>query len=137
MDSIDKAANLLAFARRHNLSLTAIGDKLQIKKESQDQNNNLDIVVSTLAANKVDIIAILQDPDAIRQWLGDTQKSLSVNYDSLLDGMDRWRWVEEVYHNLFPDNQECVCSDGHCIETALVTCNSCIKPEKNKERNEI
>ena len=100
MADIDKAVNLLALARQHRLSLTAIGEKLQIKRESREDNMNLDIVVPLLATNKADIIEILQDPNAIKQWLGDTQKSLSVKYDALTDGMDRWGWVEEKYYKL-------------------------------------
>lgn len=131
MADIDKAVNLLALARQHRLSLTAIGEKLQIKRESREDNMNLDIVVPLLATNKADIIEILQDPNAIKQWLGDTQKSLSVKYDALTDGMDRWGWVEEMYYKLFPDDQGCVCPDGHCIETALVTCDSCVRKDNH------
>ena len=105
MADIDKAVNLLALARQHRLSLTAIGDKLQIKRESREDNINLDIVVPLLATHKADIIEILQDPNAIKQWLGDTQKSLSVKYDALTDGMDRWGGAEEMYHKLFPSDQ--------------------------------
>ena len=130
MADIDKAVNLLALARQHRLSLTAIGEKLQIKRESREDNINLDIVVPLLATHKADIIEILQDPNAIKQWLGDTQKSLSVKYDALTDGMDRWGQVEEMYCKLFPDDQGCVCPDGHCIETALVTCDSCVRKEQ-------
>ena len=137
MADIDKAVNLLALARQHRLSLTAIGDKLQIKRESREDNINLDIVVPLLATHKADIIEILQDPNAIKQWLGDTQKSLSVKYDALTDGMDRWGQVEEMYCKLFPDDQGCVCLDGHCIETALVTCETCVRKERDGSNKQV
>jgi hypothetical protein len=137
MADIDKAVNLLAFARQHKLSLTAMGDKLQIQKESRDENANLDIIVSMLATNKADVIAILQDPDAIKQWLGNTQKTLSTNWDALSDGIDRWVWAEEMYHKLFPNDQGCVCPDGYCIETALVTCETCVRKEKDGSNKQV
>ena len=68
MADIDKAVNLLALASQHRLSLTAIGEKLQIKRESREDNMNLDIVVPLVATNKAAIIEILQDPNAIKQW---------------------------------------------------------------------
>ena len=137
MADIDKAVNLLALARQHRLSLTAIGEKLQIKRESREDNMNLDIVVPLLATHKADIIEILQDPNAIKQWLGDTQKSLSVKYDALTDGMDRWVWAEEMYHKLFPSDQGCVCPDGYCIETALVTCETCVRKGRDGSNKQV
>ena len=40
---------------------------------------------------------------------------------------------EGVYHDLFPDDSGCVCDRGHCIDTAIVTCDACVKKNQIKK----
>ena len=128
-DWLDKAVGLLALAKQHKISLSVNGDKLRMTRA-----NSVDpLVIDILASNKADIIEIMGMPDAIKLWLGDYQGKLADRYDALTDGIDRWEWVEEVYHELFPVDRECVCSRGHCIDTAIVTCNACVKKNQTKK----
>jgi hypothetical protein len=122
-DWLDKAVGLLALAKQHNISLAVNGDKLKLTRA-----NSVDpLVVEILISNKADIIDIMGRPDAIKSWLGDFQSTLSSKYDTFNDGMDRWDWVEKIYHDLFPVDRECVCSRGYCIDSAIITCDACAK----------
>ena len=126
---VEKAVGLLALAKQHNISLTVNGDKLRLTRA-----NSVDpLVIEILVSNKADIIEIMGMPDTIKLWLGKYQSTLAVKYDSLTDGMDRWEWVEGIYHDLFPVDRECVCDRGYCIDSAMITCNACVKKNKIKK----
>ena len=128
-DWLDKAVGLLALAKQHNIILSVNGDKLRMSRaHSVDP-----LVIEILARNKADIIEVMGMPDAIKRWLSNHQEQLANRYDALTDGMDRWDWVEKIYHDLFPVDRECVCSRGHCIDTAIVTCNVCVKKNQIKK----
>ena len=128
-DWLDKAVGLLALAKQHTIILSVNGDKLRMSRaHSVDP-----LVIEILARNKADIIEVMGMPDAIKRWLSNHQEQLANRYDALTDGMDRWDWVEKIYHDLFPVDRECVCSRGHCIDTAIVTCNVCVKKNQIKK----
>lgn len=128
-DWLDKAVGLLALAKQHNIILSVNGDKLRMSRaHSVDP-----LVIEILARNKADIIEVMGMPDAIKRWLSNHQEQLANRYDALTDGMDRWDWVEQIYHDLFPVDRECVCSRGHCIDSAIITCNACAKKNQTKK----
>ena len=128
-DWLDKAVGLLALAKQHTIILSVNGDKLRMSRaHSVDP-----LVIEILARNKADIIEVMGMPDAIKRWLSNHQEQLANRYDALTDGMDRWDWVEQIYHDLFPVDRECVCSRGHCIDSAIITCNACVKKNQTKK----
>ena len=126
-DEFDKAVGLLALAKRHEVALTVNGDKLRLTRATKVDP----LVVDMLTRNKADLMDIMNKPDAIKLWLDDRQARLADIHSSLNEAMDRWDLVEGIYHDLFPVDRECVCSRGYCIDTAIITCNACVK---NKEK---
>ena len=128
-DWLEKAVGLLVLAKQHNVSLAVNGDKLKLTRV-----NSVDpLVIEILAKNKADIIDIMRLPDAIKLWLGNWQATLANQYEALNDGMDRWNTAEAIYHDLFPDDRECVCARGHCIDSAIITCRACVKSNQSKK----
>ena len=128
-DWLDKAVGLLALAKQHNIRLAVNGDKIRMSRPSSVDP----LIVEILASNKADLIDIMGMPEAIKLWLGGFQTKLADKYGALTDGIDRWEWGEGVYHDLFPDDSGCVCDRGHCIDTAIVTCNACVKKNQIKK----
>ena len=124
-ERLDRAIGLLALARQHNLLLAIHNGTLQVKRETKEINPNFELIIKTFSTHKEDLIAILQDPNAIRQWLDSSQEKLATKYNVLTDGMDAWQRVEDMYRQLYQDTS-CVCEQGQCRVEALINCTACV-----------
>ena len=133
-DELDKSANLLSLAQEHGLVLARNGDKLAMSQAEKHDDPNLHIIFRTLAANKQNVLAMMEDGAAVRQWLDRTQQRLINLHNSLNDTMDSWVNVEKMYMALHPDSKGCLCAPGKCRDEAVVRCTPCATGEDNGKK---
>ena len=131
VEQLDKAVRLLSLAQEHGLVLARNGDKLKMSQAVKHDDPDLDIIFRTLAARKQDVLAIMEDAQAIRQWLHKTQTQLVNLHTKLNDVMDQWVNVEQMYITLHPDSKGCVCAPDLCRDDAVVRCDYCARKEHN------
>ena len=125
MGSIEQVMDLLGLAQQHHIALSVNGDKLRMEQTVEEDNPNLPVVFRILARHKEDIIAVMADGDAIRQWLDEKQRKLIALHDELSEGTERWLHLEAMHFALHPDDRRCVCADGQCRDDAIVRCDIC------------
>jgi len=133
-DELDRVVMLLNLAQEHDLKLERNGEKLKMIQQHQHKDDNLDIIFRALAANKEDVLRIMEDGAAVRQWLDGTQQQLINLHNKLNDTMDRWINVERMYLALHPDSRGCLCAPNTCRDDAVVRCTPCAKGEDNGEK---
>ena len=133
-DELDKAASLLSLAQEHGLVLARNGDKLAMSQAEKHDDPNLHVVFRTLAANKQNVLAMMEDGVAVRQWLYRTQHHLIKLHNALNDTMDNWVNVEKMYLALHPDSQGCLCDPGKCRDDAVIRCTPCATGEDNGKK---
>ena len=133
-DELDKSANLLSLAQAHGLVLARNGDKLAMSQAEKHDDPNLHIIFRTLAANKQNVLAMMEDGAAVRQWLDRTQQRLINLHNSLNDTMDSWVNVEKMYMALHPDSKGRLCAPGKCRDDAVVRCTPCATGEDNGKK---
>jgi hypothetical protein len=121
----DQVMDLLGLARQHHIALSVNGGKLRMEQTVEEDNPNLQIIFRTLARHKEDIIAVISDGDAIRQWLDEKQSQLIALHDEISEGTEQWLYLEAMHFALHPDDRRCVCAEGQCREYALVRCYVC------------
>ena len=129
MEQLDKAVRLLSLAQEHGLVLARNGDKLKMSQAVKHEDPNLEIIFRTLAANKQDVMTVMEDAQAMRQWLYKTQVQLADLHNKLNDVMDEWINIEQMYINLYPDSRGCVCAPELCGDDAVVRCDYCARKE--------
>ena len=130
MGSIEQVMDLLGLAQQHHIALKVNGDKLRMEQTVEEDNPNLPVVFRILARHKEDIIAVMADGDAIRQWLDEKQRKLIALHDELSEGTERWLHLEAMHFALYPDDRRCVCEAGQCRDYALVRCDICANTNK-------
>ena len=128
-EQLDNAARLLSLAQEHDLVLARNGDKLKMSQAVKHEDPNLEIIFRTLAANKQDVMTVMEDAQAIRQWLHKTQVQLTNLHNKLNDVMDEWINVEQMYIKLYPNSKGCVCAPELCRDDAVVRCDYCARKE--------
>jgi hypothetical protein len=130
-EELDRVVRLLSLAEQHNLVLTKRGDKIHMAQAVVQPDPDLDITFRTIAARKQEVLAVMEDAQAIRQWLDNSQRQLVNLYTELNDKMDRWENVEKMYVKLHPDIEGCVCAPGVCRDDAVVRCNYCAERKEH------
>jgi len=129
-DDLDRKVGFLNLAQEHGLVLTQGGDTLRMTLRMTQavahEDPDLDTVHQTLGAKKADVLAIMKDDAAVREWLARAQKELVNLNNRVNDMMDRWINIEKMYLSLHPDRQECVCSPSICPDDAVITCMYCV-----------
>jgi len=131
-EELDRKVGLLNVAQEAGLVLIRNGDKLRMKQAVEHkewgtiraEDPNLDIVFRLLAANKADVLEIMEDGEAVRQWLRDTRREMTVMHNKIIEAMDRWINVERMYVALNPDDEGCICRDG-CPDDQIMRCAWC------------
>jgi len=132
MGSIDgeQVMDLLGLAQQHHIALSVNGGKLRMEQTVEEDNPNLEIVFRTLARHKDNVMAVMADGDAIRQWLDGKQSQLIALHDEISEGIEKWLQLEAMHFALHPDDRRCVCASGQCRDYALVRCDICANTNK-------
>jgi|TARA_R110000737_G_C14334321_1_gene442096 hypothetical protein len=125
-EQFDKSVMLLNLAQEHGLILTNNDGKLKMSQSVKHDDPDLDIIFRTLAANKAQVLEIMEDSTAVRQWLDTTQQKLIKLHNILNDTIDHWTNIEKMYLSLHPDSQGCLCAPNKCRDDAVVRCTACV-----------
>ena len=130
-EELDRKISFLHIAQEAGLVLKRNGDKLRMKQAVEHEDPNLDVVFRLLAANKADVLEIMEDGEAVRQWLHDTRQQMTTLHNTLNETMDRWVNVERMYVSLNPDNEGCICRD-ECPDDQVVRCLWCAENRRSQ-----
>jgi chromosome segregation ATPase len=121
----DQVMDLLGLAQQHHIALSVNEGKLRMAQTVEEDNPDLEIVFRTLAKHKDNIMAVMADGDAIRQWLDEKQRQLIALHDEISEGTEKWLQLETMHFALHPDDRRCICESGQCRDYALVRCGVC------------
>jgi hypothetical protein len=130
-EDLDRKVSFLHIAQEAGLVLKRNGQKLRMKQAVEHEDPNLDVVFRLLGENKVDVLEIMEDGAAVREWLLAARREMTVMHNKLNETMDRWINIERMYVALNPDDEGCICRD-ECPDDQAVRCLWCAENRRSQ-----